>query len=151
LRSVSSRPDIVEVLFREELRVANKHLPLARKSLGELLEEEYPHVVCRDGSLHSFRRSELIELSKYIPKEKWDKLLLPIIIEVISGEEEFVGVVSDPYAAEVVSSILDMSFREGRAFLYKPQIYELRRRFSTVFQIALSYVGLGETPPEPLS
>ncbi len=150
MRSVSSRPDIVEVLFREELRVANKHLPLARKSLRELLEEEYPHVVCRDGSLHSFRRSELIELSKYIPKDRWGRLLLPIIIEVVSGEEELVGVVSDPYAVEVVSSILDTSLGEGRILLYKPQIYELRRRFSTVFQIALSYAGLGGAPSEPV-
>jgi len=140
---VSSHPDIVEVLLREELRVANKHLPLARKSLRELLEEEYPHVVCRDGSLHSFRRRELVELSKYVPREKWDRLLLPIIIEVASGEEELVGVVSDPYAAEVVSLILEVSPGEGRVLLYKPQIYELRRRYSTIFQLALSYAGLG--------
>lgn len=150
MRGVNSNPDIVEVLLREELRVANKHLPLARKPLKELLEEEYPHVVCRDGSLHFFRRSELLELSRYVPKEKWDKLLLPIIIEVVSGDEELIGVVSDPYATEVVSSVLEISFEGGRVFLYKPQIYELRRRFSTIFQIALSYVGLGRTSSESL-
>lgn len=150
MRGVNSNLDIVEVLLREELRVANKHLPLARKPLKELLEEEYPHVVCRDGSLHFFRRSELLELSRYVPKERWDKLLLPIIIEAVSGDEELIGVVSDPYATEVVSSVLEISFEGGRVFLYKPQIYELRRRFSTIFQIALSYVGLGRTSSESL-
>jgi len=147
---VDSRPDIIEFLLREELRIANKHLPVTRKTLRELLEEEFPHVVCRDGSLHFFRRSELVELSRYVPRERWDKLLLPIIIEVVSGEGGLVGIVSDPHAAEVVSSILELSSRERTVFLYKPQVYELRRRFSTVFQIALSYAGLGGSSPESL-
>lgn len=140
---------LVELLLKDELRVANRHLPSHRKSLEELLGEEYPHVLCRDGTRHFFRRSELEALSGLVGRDRWGRLLLPIIIRVIPESESLVGVVEDEYAAEVISKILGLEYSGGSLFLYKPQLYELRRAYSTIFQLALSYTdilseGLGE-------
>lgn len=133
------RDSFIETLLREELRVANRHLPRSRKSLAELLNEEYPSVLCRDGTLHFFRRRELEKLSTLIDRGDWDRLLLPIIITIVPESESFVGVVEDAHAAELISRILGLEYRGGTLFLYKPQLYELRREYSTIFQLALSY------------
>lgn len=133
--------NIIELLLREELRVANKHLPSSRKSLRELLEEEYPHVLCRDGTPHFFRRRELEAISRLIEREKWEALLLPIIITVMPESKIFMGVVEDEYAVEVISKILGLEYRGSKLFLYKPQLYELRKAYSTIFQLAISYTG----------
>ncbi len=133
------RDSLLEALLREELGVANKHLPRTRKSLEELLSEEYPRVLCRDGTLHFFRKKELERISNFIDRESWDRILLPIIITIVPESESFVGVVEDRYAAELVSRILGLEYRGGALFLYKPQLYELRRDYSTIFQFAISY------------
>ncbi|MDW8011319.1 MAG: DUF61 family protein, partial [Sulfolobales archaeon] len=103
--------------------------------------EEYPGVLCRAGSWHFFRRSELESISGFIDREGLDRILLPIIITVVPESEGFVGIVEDVYAAELVCKVLNINCGGGRVFLYKPQLYELRKRYSTVFQLALSYVA----------
>ncbi len=135
------RDSLIEALLREELRVANKHLPRSRKPLGELLSEEYPSVLCRDGTLHFFRKRELERISSLVEREHWDRLLLPIVIAIVPESESFVGVVEDRYAAELIGKILGLEYRGGTLFLYKPQLYELRREYSTIFQFALSYTA----------
>lgn len=131
--------DLVEVLLREELRIANKHLPRSRKPLSELLKEEYPSVLCRDGTRHFFRRSELESVSKLVDEEDHDRLLLPIVITVIPESEGFVGVIDDKYAVKLVGRILGLGRQGDRAYLYEPHLFELRKNYSTIFQIALSY------------
>lgn len=133
------RDDLIEILLREELKIANKHLPYHRKSLRELLREEFPSVFCRDGTQHFFRRSELERVSSLVDEESWDYLLLPIVITVIPESRGLVGVVEDKYAAELISKILDLRYQGGRMFLYEPQLFELRRNYSTIFQLALFY------------
>ncbi|NOQ18177.1 MAG: DUF61 family protein, partial [Dehalococcoidales bacterium] len=49
-----------------ELRVLNAHLPGKQKSLADLWDEEYPHVLCNDGSAYLFKRKELRYLDSLI-------------------------------------------------------------------------------------
>lgn len=133
------RDDLIEVLLREELRIANKHLPRSRKPLSELLKEEYPSILCRDGTQHFFRRSELESISTLVDKEDYDNLLLPVIITIIPESEGFVGVIDDKYAVKLVSKILGLERQGDRVYLYEPHLFELRKNYSTIFQIALSY------------
>ncbi|MEM0197082.1 MAG: DUF61 family protein [Sulfolobales archaeon] len=133
------RDDLVEVLLREELKIVNKHLPHYRKSLKELLKEEFPSVICRDGTQHFFRRSELERVSTLIDKENWDHVFLPVVITIIPESRGIVGVIEDKYAIELVSRILGIEHRSEKLFIYEPQLFELRRNYSTIFQLALSY------------
>ncbi|WP_048151030.1 DUF61 family protein [Palaeococcus ferrophilus] len=74
-------PEPDEIINRELMRI-NLHLPRQRKSLSALLREEDPSVKLRDGSEHHFRRQELERLSEIIDESEWDRLLLPIPLEV---------------------------------------------------------------------
>ncbi|MEM0000123.1 MAG: DUF61 family protein [Desulfurococcaceae archaeon] len=144
--------DVVEKMFQAELRIANKHLPVTRKSLAQLLSEIVPHVVCRDGSVHVFRRSELKKLREHVKDEEAQQIFLPIIIHVRADMDTLTGFVENELEATVIRRILGLEhLPEGKPkklFLYKPQLYELRYRFSTIFQIAIvADLDSVDTPP----
>jgi len=134
----SFRDQLLEKLLAEELKLANKHLPKHRKSLAELLTEEDPHVLCLDGTFHYFRRSELRTLARLLPKNQWNELKLPIIIEV--GEtlsRDVAGVIRDSIAAKIIAKLLNIPYKEREILiLYRPQLAELRAKLETTTQYA---------------
>lgn len=149
----------MEKLLQAELRIVNKHLPLERKTLAQLLKEEVPYVRCRDGSIHVFKRSELEKLKNLVNDEEAQKLLLPMIIRVRVDMDTPTGFIEDPLEASVVRRILGLKppldNTNQELYLYKPHLFELRYRFSTVFQIAvvvelhsedLDLLGIQEKP-----
>ncbi len=128
-----------EILKEELLRLANKHLPYKKKSLKEALNEKYPHITTRDGSIHMFKRSELEFLKSLISEDKWDKLKLPITIELNPDYGEGAAIVRGRVEVEVVSKILGIKpQREDEIVIYRPQISVLRRHLRTTTQIAFS-------------
>jgi uncharacterized protein (UPF0216 family) len=72
-----------DALIREVYRI-NVHLPARRITLSALLGEESPRVLLRDGSWHNFRRSELEKLRTLLDPGDEDRLLLPIVLEIVS-------------------------------------------------------------------
>ena len=60
-------------VFAKLVRSLNDHLPAERKTLGDLLREEKPRVVCRDGSTHRIRREELESIEKIIGSKRKPK------------------------------------------------------------------------------
>ena len=73
--------------LRGELRVLNAYLPCEQKPLSDLLGEEYPNVVCNDGSPHLFKRKELEYLAGMLDTDEQKALLLPMLIEVNAGQD----------------------------------------------------------------
>ena len=134
---VSSVDELVERLLEAELRVANKYLPVERRSLRELLSEPLPRVLCRDGSLHFFRKSELLELRKYLEESELDRLRLPIIIQVKVEFDTLTSIIEGEVEVKVTKKILGLIHEGDRLYLYRPQIMELRYKYPTVYQIAL--------------
>ena len=76
---------MLQECLKSELKVVNAHLPSKQKLLSDLLDEEYPHILCRDGSTHLFRRKELKYLAGLLDADEQKKLLLPMLIEVGAG------------------------------------------------------------------
>ncbi len=134
---------VIERLLLEELRLVNRHMPIARIPLAKLLTMEFPHVVLRDGSVHFFRKRELEKLLKYVKGDEVKRLLLPIIVTMRPDIGEGVGLVEDAVAARVLSRILGLECEEDRLYLYKPQLAILREQFDTVIQFAIS-ISLGD-------
>lgn len=121
----------------------NKHLPTKRKTLAQLLKEEIPHISCRDGSVHVFKRRELQELRTYVSNDEAERLYLPIIILVnVDMEGALTGIIEGEVEAAAVRRLLGIeSIAEAgpeKLFLYKPQLHELMNRFSTIFQVAIT-------------
>ncbi|MEJ2047134.1 MAG: DUF61 family protein [Dehalococcoidia bacterium] len=127
---------LLQESLKSELKVVNAHLPAKPKSLADLLGEEYPHVVCKDGSTHLFRRKELKYLAGLLDADEPKALLLPILIEVGSGQGEIAVVCPGEVEAKVIAKVLDMavSLRQGRITIYKPQLAVIRRLLRTTTQ-----------------
>jgi uncharacterized protein len=135
----------LDAVLGHELRKLNTHLPKQRRSLTELLKLKDPTVEATDGSAIVLKRSELEELARIVPAEYQDRVKLPIIIMrrmdlgrsiyTVSGErvEEFtvkkmLGLTNDEY--------YQMYKDQEPAYLYRPQVTELLRKFHSIFVIA---------------
>jgi uncharacterized protein (UPF0216 family) len=125
---------MLQECLKSELRVVNAHLPCKQKPLSDLLAEEYPHILCHDGSTHLFSGKELRYLAGLLDADEQKELLLPILIEVSEGEMAVrcPGVVE----GKVISKILDMPVtrRQDRVVIYKPQLAILRKLLRTTTQ-----------------
>lgn len=132
--------DLLDLLLREELRIANRHLPRKRPSLCELASMEVPHVVTSDGGVHLFDPRELSLLLELTGGEC--SLKLPIIIEYVPNEQGLYFV-KDPQEAAVVSRVLGLESRVPLV-LHRAHLLELRRRLRTTSTIVLTP---GTLPP----
>ena len=127
---------LLQESLKSELRVVNAHLPTKPKPLSDLLTEEYPHLACQDGSTHLFRRKELRYLAGLLGADEQKALLLPILIEVGSGQGEIAVVCPGEVEVKVIAKILDMavSLRHRKITIYKPQLAVIRKLLRTTTQ-----------------
>jgi len=140
---------MLQECLRGELRVLNAHLPCEQKPLSDLSGEEYPSVACNDGSTHLFKRKELEYLASLIDTDEQEALLLPMLIEVSSGQGEMAIICQGEVEEKVVSRILDMPVtpRQKRIMLYKPQLALLRKPLKTTTQYLFSPKPLNRLAP----
>ena len=124
---------LLQESVKNELRVLNSQLPSTQKSLDVLLKEETPSITLRDGSLHLFKKKELKYLSDITDSSLWNNLLLPVIIEVNPGEDEYSIVCRGEVEEKVFSAILGMpvTIRHHRIVIYKPQLAVIRKILKT--------------------
>jgi len=127
---------ILQECLRDELRVLNAHLPCEQKTLSELLGEEYPNVVCNDGSTHLFKRKELEYLASMTDTDEQGILLLPMLIEVGPGQSEVTIICQGEVEKKVISKILNIptTVKENRIIIYRPQLALLRKPLKTTTQ-----------------
>lgn len=92
-------------LIREIYRI-NNHLPARRPTLAQLLEQEEPSVRLRDGSSHSFRRAELEKIRALVDPGDEEKLLIPIVLEIVSDFRGYFRV-RGRVAVKVIDRLLD--------------------------------------------
>ena len=115
----------------------NQHLPGRRKKLTDLLKEEKPGVRGKDNTFYITDRKELNVISESVPRYLWDRLRLPILIEMapqygsgsarIQGEAECV----------LVKKLLNIERGDRKMLIiYLPEIRELRRHLPTTSQYA---------------
>jgi uncharacterized protein (UPF0216 family) len=119
--------------LRGELRVVNTGLPQSQKRLSNLLEEEYPHAICNDGSTHLFKKSELEYLASMIDTDEQKALPLPMLIELGANQAEAAIICEGKIEEKVISKALNMpvTCEERRIRIYKPQLALLRRKLKT--------------------
>lgn len=133
-----------DAVLAHEIRKLNTHLPKQRRTLSELLTTKDPTVEAQDASFILLKADELQELAKIVPREYHDRLKLPIIllrrmelgksIYTVSGDriEEFtvkkiLGLTKEDYH--------QMYRDRDPAFLYKPHVSDLLRRFHSLVVI----------------
>jgi len=124
---------ILQECLRSELKLVNTGLPQSQEKLSVLLKERHPQVLCNDGSSHSFKKRELDYLASITDDAEQEALLLPILIEVETGESTTSVVCEGAVEEKVVSRVLDMPLtcERGRIRIYKPQLGMLRGKLKT--------------------
>ena len=124
---------MLQECLRGELRVVNAGLPQSQKRLSNLLSENYPHVVCNDGSTHFFKKRELECLASMIDTDEQEALQLPMLIELGANQAEAAIICEGNVEEKVISKALSMSVtcEQRRIRIYKPQLALLRRKFKT--------------------
>jgi len=130
---------MLQECLRGELRLVNAGLPRNQKTLSNLLHEEYPHIVCSDGSTHLFKRRELEYLASMVNVTE-QEVLLPMIIELGENQAEAAVMCQGEMEEKVISKILDMPVicEQGRIRIYKPQLALLRKILKTTTQYVFS-------------
>jgi uncharacterized protein (UPF0216 family) len=119
------------------IQTLNQHLPSKRLTLAELMAMEKPGIKGKDNTFYVMDKSELELISTALPRFLWNRLRLPMLIEMspdfggnsarIQGEAE----------VEVASKILGKERPEKRTMLiYMPEVRELRRKLPTTTQYA---------------
>ncbi len=129
--------DRVSRLLAEQVRSLNRHLAVERITLKELLRQDRPSVMLRDGVRHHFRRSELEKLGRLLPERMHGMLRLPIYIELSSdrfgsGSARIAGRAE----CEVVRKLLGREERHGgdEMFIYRPEVQLIRKELPTTTQ-----------------
>ena len=79
--------DFAKKISMKFIQTLNRHLPVKRKTLKELLSEDKPAVKNLDGSIHCFDKKELEKLTSIVPQWEHDKLRLPVYLEMSSTME----------------------------------------------------------------
>ena len=131
---------LLQESMKQELRFLNAQLPGKQKPLNVLLEEETPSIICADGSLQLLKRKELEYLSTLIPDSHWPNLMIPLIIEINSGEDKIQIICRGEEEPEVISGILGMqvSATHNRIRIYKAQLSAIRKQLKTTSQYLFS-------------
>ncbi len=127
-------------VFAKLVRSLNDHLPVERKALGELLKEEKPRVVCRDGSTHRIRREELEAIERMVGS-KWGKeaerLKLPILIEMAPDYGRSAARIRGRVYCDIVQAILGEERKTtDEIVIFRPDIRRLRRELPSATQYA---------------
>jgi uncharacterized protein (UPF0216 family) len=126
--------------LKGEMQVINAHIPNQQKSLAELVKEEYPFVQAKDGSNYLIKRKELKYLAGFLSEEEQKQLTLPILIEVVAGEDYTAVIARNEVVHKVVEHVLGMPLRleKGRIVIFRPQLGVLRQNLRTATQYIFS-------------
>ena len=133
-----------DALLSREFRKLNTHLPKQRRTLKELLAEEYTTIPTADGSSLVLKKSEIEELSKIVPPTYYGNVKLPFIVLRNMELGKSVYTISGDRVEEfTVKKILGRTTADYHAmysdqdplFLYRPDVSELIRRFHSLVVI----------------
>ena len=104
------------------LQTLNKHLPVKRKTLKELIGEVKPSVINRDGSTHYFDKKELEKLASLIPEWEHDKLRLPIYLEMSSSMERGSIKISGKIECRIICGLVHAGEEKRKAAPQQPPL-----------------------------
>jgi uncharacterized protein (UPF0216 family) len=119
------------------LQTLNRHLPVKRITLKELLLEPRPGIKSMDGSTHSFDKEELERLESIVPEYEHDRLRLPIYLEMSSSMERGAIKISGRIECMVINTILQEGGKieeKKSIIIYYPHLRKVRKELPTTTQ-----------------
>jgi uncharacterized protein (UPF0216 family) len=119
------------------IQTLNQHLPGKRLNLNELLSMEKPGVKSKDNTFFIMDKKELELISQSLPRFLWNRLRLPLLIEMSPDFGSGAARIQGEVESETVCKLLGKSRPEGKSIIvYLPEVRELRRKLPTTTQYA---------------
>lgn len=119
------------------IQTMNQHLPGKRLPLTDLLAMEKPGIKSKDNTFFIMDKAELDLISSTLPRFLWNRLRLPLLIEMSPDFGSGAARVQGEVETEVVSKLLGKARPEGKSLIiYLPDVRELRRKLPTTTQYA---------------
>lgn len=119
------------------IQTMNQHLPGKRLPLTELLAMEKPGVKGKDNTFFIMDKAELELISQSLPRFLWNRLRLPLLIEMSPDYGSGAARIQGEIEVEMVSKLLGKARPEGKSLIvYLPDVRELRRKLPTTTQYA---------------
>lgn len=119
------------------IQTLNQHLPSKRLALAELLTLEKPGIKGKDNTFFVMDKKELELISQSLPRFMWNRLRLPLLIEMSPDFGSGAARIQGEAEVEAVSKILGKSKPQGKQMIiYMPEVRELRRKLPTTTQYA---------------
>lgn len=127
-------------LVNGELATLNSQLPVKQKTLSSLLEEQFPSVLCKDGTDHMFKTNELKHIASLLSSECQAELVLPIMIEVSPEIKKLEIICRNKCEEELLKRIInDKIVNENNRIPISPsQLTLLRKILKTTTQYVFS-------------
>ncbi|MEZ0289857.1 MAG: DUF61 family protein [Sulfolobales archaeon] len=125
--------------------------PSERKSVEELLREDFPSILLRDGSRHSFSKRELEEFSKHIPDFLRSRIMLPLVLGKVHGVSVYVFSECDSVTQKLIEilveeRVIDRDLVEIETCSLKySAVREILRRYGSLIILTIyqkSYIGI---------
>jgi uncharacterized protein len=120
------------------IQTLNQHLPGKRLALIELLAMEKPGIKGKDNTFFIMDKTELELISQSLPRFLWNRLRLPLLIEMSPDYGSGAARIQGEIEAEMVSKLLEKHRRpeDKSMIIYMPEVRELRRKLPTTTQYA---------------
>lgn len=130
-------PRIPEKWVDFEIRTIHSGLVTKRKTLKELLSEDSPQCIMRDGQIHFFDKEELKRIESVASEEEREALKLPMNLH-FSLEMEDQCYFSDDVASKVLRRLEGFGeaypYRDGKMWIPYSLAMELLIKYKTAMQ-----------------
>ncbi len=131
-----NRSFMTEKVLAKMIEAMNKHMPKKSKSLKEMLNEDMPTIVAKDGNEYLIEKKEVEFISQYVDELDWDKFNLPIILEMNKLGEETVVYVRDKRHAKFIEKAFGYNrYVKDIMMLYMYELRSIRRKLRTASQV----------------
>ena len=123
-----------------ELARVNRGLVADRKRLSDLLTEDRPAAVTRDGVEYRFDKERLAEFASGIPESLQRRLRMPVLFYCTADVPDSC-MLTDEAAVEALQVKNEIStlrsFEDGKLWISKPIAFAILRRYPTLFQMVM--------------
>lgn len=138
---------LLDLIWSLDIEKMNEHLPVERKTLKNLLEEEQPVVMTKKNTKHKVRKNDLELVASILPKDQWEQIKFPIILlrrtSLEKGIYSISGGINEIYVTFRVvgktnKSLQEFKLEEHQPYIWKPQAFAAIKKASSIFVIGYS-------------
>lgn len=136
----------IDKMLEHDIDTLNDHLPHARISLADLLQQKNPHFITRSGEKSVFKVEELEWLRKEIPTKFHNSIRLPIVLlrrlDYGRGIHSVAGNKTELFMIHKVLGYDDLAWEDFTTWkpverLARPQVQTIRKRMPSTTSIGI--------------